>query len=321
MKTVEEVPQQTLTLESIKAELIETYGPDSDKEFDELIKKHPEWSLERAIEEFKECPTNQQTSFFRTSNLKYVAKELAPKLEKKEKPIKILDIGCSSGEEVYSLAVDMLEEKIENFEIKGIDSAVNPLAVAEMGEYKIWAGSMNEIGFLDSSRISQDYIKKGYFEDSNKRWDRRESSGKYSSSLMIQMLREKMKIPDDAWNHYPQVIIKSGEKIKKHISFDLKDILSSPTKEAYDIIVMNHVLIHYPAKTADKIMINALKSLRPGGFIVLEPKMRPLDDHERNWLEPYNDWRDTITDKFPLKEIEDGNGYSTNQYFQFLGFE
>ena len=316
-----QIPPQEPDIQSTKEMLIETYGSDSDKEFDELRQKHPEWSLKRAVEEFEETPTNQQTNFFRTHNLKYTAKELVPKLEQKEEPVKILVIGCSSGEEVYSLGVHMFDEGRENFEIKGIDTAINPLSVAEMGEYKIWADSIGQVGGIDYSHLTQDHIKNGYFKDSGKRWDKREHSGKYTIEALAQMIREKRKIPDDAWITRPQLIIGVGEKLKHHTSFEAHDMLDGPVEGQYNIVIMNHVLIHYPANTAERILTNALKSLRPGGFVVLESKMSPMNDHERDWLTPYNDWRGAITEKFPLELIKDGKGYSTGQYFRFLGFK
>lgn len=306
--------------------LDEVYGYSAVENFNELLRYHPNWSLEQALKEFEKNPTGNQTNFFRTGNLEVIAEQIAPQLQKGEKRMKILDIGSATGEEAYSLGTLLLENGIQNFKIDGVDVTPKAVEIARTGEYNFYISSIGQVGndVIESKHLKKDYIKKGYFEDTGKRWQRREFSGKYRLSDLVKMRRVGLKTPADAYIEFPQVVVGVGEKLRDKISFEEHDIIDSPVDGQYDLVVMNHVLIHYPPPMCDQILKNALSSLKPGGILVLEHTLVPREN-EKEWLGPYNRWRDNITEKFPLEEVETKIWYSdepakTRQYYKFLGW-
>lgn len=285
--------------------LFEVYGRQAVEDFEELWKRNPDLSLEKAFAKYEKSPTNQQTNFFRTHNLEVVANELVPKLEKSNgEPVEILDVGCSSGDEVYSLGIHLLDAGYSNFQIRGIDVSPERLQDARSGKYKLWVSSPDQIGRLDYSHLKQEHLEKGYFHDSGERWKKRERSGRYSTREMIEMKKRGQKIPEDAWKEIDQVVIEVGKQLQSRTTFDRHDIIDGPYPAQHDIVVINHVLLHYPEKTREKIMKNVLASMKPGGFLVLEHAMHPIRPEENDWLLPYNEWRKHLTERFPLEEIE-----------------
>jgi len=103
---------------------------------------------EAEVDKFKDLLTVNVTSFFRNPEVfdtlkRYVIPELLEQKQKnKEKFIKILSIGCASGEEPYSVAI-MLKENFDQ-EIKiikpyilGIDFDSQSINCARLGVYEI----------------------------------------------------------------------------------------------------------------------------------------------------------------------------------------
>ncbi len=268
--------------------LDEVYGHGARESFDYLWKKNPEWTLEQAVRGYEQDPTHHQTDFFRIQNLEAVAKYLVPKIEKKSgEPVDILDVGCSSGEEPYSLAIHLLDQGIKNFSIRGIDVTPEIIEEAREGKY--------EISF-HHSKVTHEMFDRNYFVDTGER-----TRGMYS-----------------------RTVASVGPELRERVSFDQCDILEAPYAGKFDVIVVNNVLIHYPAKSLDKIVSHALSSLRPGGFFVIEPLMYPRNQREREWLDPYIEWRTHIEEKYPLKEVATHSAWAgaevkSQQYYQYLG--
>jgi|GEM_PF-2575268 chemotaxis methyl-accepting protein methylase len=306
--------------------LDEVYGHGAVEMFDEMWREHPEWSLEEALRAYEKNPTGNQTYFFRTGNLATTAREIMPQIKKGEgEDVRILDIGSATGQEAYSLGIHLLENNRKDFRITGVDVTPKAVEEARAGEYRLWLHSADQVGsFHDSSKLTQDHLKKDYFHDTGKQWGRKQLSGKYSIGELMRIKKSGIPVPEDAYDSVPQVILGVGKELKDRVLFAEHDILESPVSGEHDIVLMNHVLIHYPAKSCDQIVNNALASLRPGGFLVLEHAMTPMNDEEKEWLEPYNKWREDLTKKFPLEEVATKAWYSdephkSGQYFRFLG--
>ena len=95
--------------------------------------------------------TINETYFFREEeHFKILVKEIIPELIKKRSPIEsinILSAPCSSGEEVYSILICLLEEqkliKERDFMIIGIDINSEALEIAKKGVYT--KGSMRSV--------------------------------------------------------------------------------------------------------------------------------------------------------------------------------
>lgn len=324
----ETLKKEVLFESDVDRAIYEVYGKTGLEEFNDLYKNHPEWTSEQVLKEFESKPINPQTYFFRSGNLEIIAEQLAPQVETKEKerPVKILEIGCSTGEESYSLAVDMLRAGRDNFHITAVDVSPKLLEVAEKGEYKLHASKMPDgrFGFF-STKPRQEYFDEGYFEISENRWVKRRYVGPSISEIKrigyFDSEGHKIKdFPDSWYEEIEQPIIRPAQKIKDAISFQKHDVIDGPIEGSFDIILMNNVLLHYPEETREKILGNVLKSLRSGGFLVLEHTIGPMNDRERGWLEPYNEWRAGFADKFNLEEVGvnlyEGEPIKTGQYYR-----
>ena len=127
--------------------------------------------LKYSSENFSECSTfismitNNETIFFREEpQLRAFADEILPVLKKKKisentKSVRILSAGCSSGEEVYTLAILLLESGCFlwdwEIEIVGVDIDSKVLEKAEKGVYS------GRAIHAAPSHILDRYFKKG----------------------------------------------------------------------------------------------------------------------------------------------------------------
>lgn len=109
------------------------------KEYCQYLKKYPELEFT----EFINSVTTNLTAFFRENHhFEYVEHAVLPELLKKSLPtrqIKIWSAGCSTGEEPYSLAMTLLENIPEGWDIKilATDLDTNVLATASEGIYPL----------------------------------------------------------------------------------------------------------------------------------------------------------------------------------------
>ncbi len=103
-------------------------------------------------------------------------------------------------------------------------------------------------------------------------------------------------MPKDAFIYENYPILEVASSVKSHIDFKIYDILRKPHfKEKFDIIVLNNILMHYPEKTRERILENALEILKEGGFLLVEPEEHYFYNQEREkWLTPYYQWRKKI---------------------------
>jgi len=120
----------------------------------------------KLIEKIIEVITVNETYFFRENYqfdtlIKYIIPEL-DKTRPKNESINILSAPCSTGEEIYSIAIYLLEEKnfIKNrdFLLLGIDIDKQVIEKAKMGFY-----SERSVHKLPRDIVNKYFIKKGEF--------------------------------------------------------------------------------------------------------------------------------------------------------------
>lgn len=84
-----------------------------------------------------------ETHFFRgAEQLAFIRDQILPEIRRKRSgtPIRICSIGCSTGEEPYSLAILCAEAGLSGeVRITGVDVRRNALARARLGEYDAWS--------------------------------------------------------------------------------------------------------------------------------------------------------------------------------------
>jgi chemotaxis protein methyltransferase CheR len=107
------------------------------KQYCQYLQDHPD----EEFTEFINAVTTNLTSFFRENHhFEYLSKTVLPELLKSnqsQKKIRVWSAGCSTGEEPYSLAMTLLENVPENWDIKilATDLDTNVLAMAAEGIY------------------------------------------------------------------------------------------------------------------------------------------------------------------------------------------
>ncbi len=188
---------------------------------------------EDALNEFIEKFTVNVTEMFRDPFFyNTLVKAAFPILRQKEK-IKIWSAGCSTGEEVLSLAIVLLENgMLEKTEILGTDLSDSVLEIAKKKTYKL----RHLEGF-----------SKAYMD----------SGGKASLAEYYSKNGEYGTFEDDLY---------------KNIKFEKHNLVNGGIFSGYDLIICRNVLIYFNANLQHKVISNFNRALNPRGFLALGSK-------------------------------------------------
>ncbi|MFW5761840.1 MAG: CheR family methyltransferase [Cyclobacteriaceae bacterium] len=175
--------------------------------------------------------TTNKTDFFReAAHFDYITNEVLPLINGKQ--IKIWSAGCSSGEEVYTIAI-ILKEFLQNnnrfdFQILGTDISSRVLAKAVEAIYT-------------EERIANIPIelKKKYFLKSKDRLN--------PAVRVIKDLRSKASF----------------------LRLNFMDSDYAVVKEMFDIIFCRNVLIYFDRPTQEKVISRLCQKLKYGGYFFL----------------------------------------------------
>ena len=304
------------------------YGREGVEDFDETLRDHPGGSSQEAFEYLRNHPTNPQTSFFREHNLTVFASELEAPKESKEtqEPIQILEIGCSDGEESYSLATEMLKAGHNAFRIVAVDANPAILEQARKGEYELYV----PIARADESMsgLKREHFDAGYFEDTGKRWEKRRYTGPGMTELRNSEYydpvtkRIRHPLPDTFYNISQEPIVSPSRRVRDAVEFVRHDIVQGPVAGKFDVVLVNNVLQHYPQAAREQIVRNMLASLKPGGLLVMERTKNPISSDEAKWLNPYNKWRESFPTQFKMSAyavdwLGTGEKYDTGAFYRY----
>ncbi len=203
------------------------------EEYIEYIFKSPNAANE--YQHFVEQVTTHKTSFFRENyQFHFLQKNLVGYVNRigTPRPLQIWSAGCSTGEEVYSLAITMEEMKASiptlDYRVTGTDISLPSLRKAAEG--------------LFSSRDLEnmtDHVKEKYFNV---------YQGKNEEVLHF--------------NH-PEIIsrIKLGALNLNNKTYNLPVL--------FDFIFCRNVTIYFDAKTRGEVLARMVSKLRPGGYLFL----------------------------------------------------
>ncbi|MGI5864975.1 MAG: CheR family methyltransferase [Myxococcales bacterium] len=178
--------------------------------------------------------TNQETSFFRdvrqlTAAMTDVVPEVMPGAP--GEPLRILSAGCSTGEEVFSLAMLLLDQPQvlwgRRTQIVGVDVSDSALAVARSGCYRVGALARAGAGPGDWERR--------YFTREGERFTAR--------GLLRSMTR-----------------FARGNIVSPRTLSGLG---------RFDLVVCRNVLIYFDAETLARAVETLVGLVRPGGALVL----------------------------------------------------
>lgn len=148
-------------LESIAFKRMAQRGIDDPARYVSLLRDEEEEALK-----FLTLLTVKETYFFREpAHIEMIAEHLAPKMAMQRKPVKILSAGCATGEEPYSLAMELMERFGTGIgamlSVTGVD--IDPEALDSARKGTFWGRSFR--GFDEALR--KKYFKpagNGHFE-------------------------------------------------------------------------------------------------------------------------------------------------------------
>ena len=178
---------------------------------------------------------NPESYFFRDQHqFDLLRHQILPELIQRRSPAKQLTIwsaGCATGEEVYSLAMVLLEliPDIENWDISivGTDINTEALVIAEVGEYREWSWRLPDTQLKD----------------------------KYCQRVGPRRYRMKDNV----------------RRLVKFIPANLlADLASSeiPDIHLVDLILCRHVFIHLEAQAIAKVLQNFQRVLSINGYLM-----------------------------------------------------
>jgi chemotaxis methyl-accepting protein methylase len=239
-------------------ELIEEGWFEKVVDIDEKVKR---LSLEKQIDYVRNCSLNPFTSFFRDGRVFRVLDNIVIlSFEGRQQPVKIASVGCSCGNEVYSMLVNFWNRR-DRIVLHGYDSNPESIEVARGGGANIlrtWKGNRKDSTY--SERLQDLDL-----------WKRFGANGE-----AYEINRRK--------NDFFWADLTFTKQARKRVNFQVHNIIKSPLAEKYDVITMINVLCHYSPKGREKILGNTKLSLNEGGWLVCESY-----DHGSAGAEPVYD--------------------------------
>lgn len=185
-----------------------------------------------ALEKLIDAVVIPETSFFRNpESFEYLAQHVLsfPRTRSENKPLRVLSLPCSSGEEPYSVAMTLLEAGLTQgqFQVDGIDISQKALAFAHQGIYGPYS-------FRNTPSFSPNYYLDKYF-----------SQVKQTDYQIHDWVRSHV-------NFYPG---------------NLSNAICLPHHAAYDIIFCRNLLIYFHQSAREQALHNLYRLLTPNGLL------------------------------------------------------
>jgi chemotaxis methyl-accepting protein methylase len=188
--------------------------------------------LSKVFLDSNQAKATTATRLFRNEDLfEGLRKLVMPDVMSRRKSMTVWSTGCSSGEEVYSLAM---------------------VALAEFAKAKRPMSAFRIFG----TDISQDRINEGRSGHYG-----RPSANAFEPAYWTLLKRY-------AQVEGPSVVM--GDELRSVAKFGLFDMRQKPKKHTFDFIVCNHVLQYYDNPGQLHILQNLMAVLNPGGYLYLE---------------------------------------------------
>lgn len=209
-----------------------------------LMENDPE-----VMNEFIEEITVNVTEMYRDPYFfKIIREKVLPEISRRG-PLKIWHAGCSTGEEVYSMAIELKEHNLlDNCIIYATDINQSVLEQARKGTYSLENIRLYENNYRESEGKGS---LKNYVEIRN------------GEAVMDPVLREKM-------------------------IFSTHNLVSDKGFNSFDLIVCRNVLIYFNKELQNTVLQTFYDSLNPEGFLALGSKetllFSPIQDlmHEHH---------------------------------------
>lgn len=196
-----------------------------------------------ALDEFIEKFTVNVTEMFRDPFFYKLLVQTVFETWKDKKDIKIWSAGCSTGEEVLSMAIMLREHGLlDKTQITGTDLSEGALRKArtrcyELRHFEGYTKAYEEAG-------GKNHLKDYFFQDS----------------------ANQLTAINDFY---------------EHIEFKQNNLISEEFANDFDMIVCRNVLIYFNANLQDKVIDRFEKSLKSGGYLVLGAKESVVFYHNK----------------------------------------
>jgi len=196
----------------------------------------------------EEVTVNVTEMFRDPSFFAAIRTELVPQLNKLPL-IKIWHAGCSTGEEVYSMAILLKEHNLlDKSIIYATDINQSVLDVAKSGKYSIESFKENELNY-------------------------RESEGTKKLSDYYTVLNGEVLINDD---------------LKSKIIFSTHNLVSDNAFNQFDLIVCRNVLIYFNKSLQDNVLQMFYTSLTENGILAIGSKETIMFSPIENFMQVIN---------------------------------
>ena len=185
------------------------------------------------VHDFIKNVTVNVTEMFRDPSFWYqMRKEIIPKYSTQEKPVKIWHIGCSSGEEVYSMIITLKELGVaRNLSVTATDIDREVIKKAKTGKYPLKKLTLNNKNYLKSggTKNFDDYITKD--------------------------------------NRFYYI----NKEIKQHVCFHEHNLVSDNSNdiELFDIILCRNVLIYFNQNLQNDVLETIHQNLQLEGCLAI----------------------------------------------------
>lgn len=188
---------------------------------------------EDELRKLVELITNNETYFFREpSHFQLLKNRIVPEILKTRRQVRVWSAGCSTGEEVCTLAITLLEaQSLQGpFEaqVLGTDIDRTALTVAKLGNYS-----------RNSFRAIESYYLQNYFQ-----------------------------IPDQRILDFHTV----DERVQKMTRYEYLNLFESPYPEFVknmDVVFFRNVSIYFPKDVIEKVHRKIVDCLVEGGYLFL----------------------------------------------------
>jgi chemotaxis protein methyltransferase CheR len=144
--------------------------------------------------------------------------------------INIWHAGCSTGEEVYSLAI-LLKELglLERVKTLATDINLEAMDAAQKGVYhkiKMIENERNFLGYNNRGKLSHYYANNGT-----------------TASMSLELI--------------------------KHVQFKYHNLITDPFEQNFDIVLCRNVMIYFDADAKGKLLQKFYHALKPGGLFII----------------------------------------------------
>lgn len=176
--------------------------------------------------------STNKTDFYREpAHFEYLRDTILPQLYEEKKSIKLWSAGCSSGPEVYTLAIELSEFGMGN---AGFDFSILGTDISTLMLKKAYSAIYPE----DMIQMMPLELKRKY------------------------LLKSKDK---------DKKLVRVNQNLRKKTKFQRVNFMddSYPVNEQFDIIFCRNVLIYFDRETQEKVINKLCRHLRQGGYFFL----------------------------------------------------